>query len=749
MRATDRTGLAIGVAAVLAALTLIPLSTDHAFVPLAAVLIAAGAAVTVGLRRARIGSGTVILAQILVVVLASVLLSLTMPGAGESWVEHYPSLWAAGIEHMRTQASPMNANDGVTLIFVTALAVVWILTDLLADGIGRPAWAIAPLATPFLVPAIGLGNDTGIPSFLCVAAGYLLILVAAGLNSSARWTRGLSRDSADGQRTAAPVIWRAAGWLVGPAVLAAVVFGVALPTLALGGLGIGNGPGGHGPLQLTDPTLDLKRNLNEPEDRVVIRYQTNQAGGVYLRLASLPQFSSAGWTSSQIQLDDGNTLPTIPGLGSVPSQRRSTTITVGDFGSQYLPLPYAPINFQAQGDWSYDPESLIVVNKNERPNDLRGLRYSVQSVDITPDPAGLERAGVGTPANSDITGRIPDNLPADLIQKSRDVTKDAKSPAARAAAIQAYLRSGEFTYSKEQLPGSGYQALENFLFKDKTGYCEQFAASMAMMARAVGIPSRVSVGFLPGHQDGDTWTVSSNDMHAWPELYFAGYGWVRFEPTPASVTGTAPAWTVQTKAAEKPTTSASPSSSASRSASASESAAAPTQQPTTTTGTTRRLAWVKPLLSGLGGLIVLAILAAPATIRVRRRHARLTRDVPRSNRAAGLTDTQVEDAWAEIRDTVLDFGGSWPDGSPRAIGAAIGERLDTDESASMGRVATLVERSRYARSFAEAGGPGELADLTGQIRHGIAAPAGPVRKLLAFAFPRSVFRRTPPDPPST
>ena len=109
----------------------------------------------------------------------------------------------------------------------------------------------------------------------------------------------------------------------------------------------------------------------------------------------------------------------------------------------------------------------------------------------------------------------------------------------KAAAIQAFLRGGDFTYSTEPLPGSGYQALENFLLRDRRGYCEQFASAMAMMARVVGIPSRVAVGFLPGEREGDSWKVSIRDMHAWPELYFAGYGWVRFEPTPASVTGAA------------------------------------------------------------------------------------------------------------------------------------------------------------------------------------------------------------------
>ena len=83
-----------------------------------------------------------------------------------SWFEHYPALWAAGIEHMRTQASPMAPDDGVKLIFVTAIGLIMIMTDLLVSGVHRPAWAIAPPATLFLVPALGLGTDTGVFSFL-------------------------------------------------------------------------------------------------------------------------------------------------------------------------------------------------------------------------------------------------------------------------------------------------------------------------------------------------------------------------------------------------------------------------------------------------------------------------------------------------------------------------------------------------------------------------------------------------------
>jgi hypothetical protein len=134
-------------------------------------------------------------------------------------------------------------------------------------------------------------------------------------------------------------------------------------------------------------------------------------------------------------------------------------------------------------------------------------------------------------------------------------------------------------------------------------------------------------------------------------------------------------------------------------------------------------------------VLLLLILAAPATVRVRRRSNRLS--------GTGPAEEQVEAAWAEIRDTVVDYGGSWPDGSPRAIGQEMANRLDEDESESMSRVATLVERSRYAQTFDDGGVVNELPKMTSDIRHGVAAPTNWRHKAKALLFPRSLFRRTP------
>lgn len=741
MRATDRTGLAVTAAVALASLTAGPLSRDESYLGTAWFLMAALTVLTMGLRRLQLGVGTVLAAQLATVVLSTVVLASLLSGPDAGPFGRVTLLWGRGIAHMQQTAAPMPANDGVDLIFVTVILALWVICDLLVVGLERPAWGLAPLATVFAVSAIGLSTDSGLGSFLCVAVGYLVILVADGLNTSARWTRGLSRDSADGFGTATPVVWRAAGYIGVPAVILTLLFGVALPTLSLPGFGFGNGSGGSGSLQLVDPTLDLRRNLNQPSDRTVIRYTTSQRGGHYLRMASLPELTDAGWGQVPMSLSEQQPLPAIPGLELEEPEPRTTTIEVLDFGSDYLPLPYAPRSFTAPGEWAYDPNSLIVLSNGSRftRNDaIRNLTYEVESVDIAPNADRFSAVGAGTPSDGTVTDVIPADLPQSIRTLTDQVTATAQTDAGRAAAIQAFLRGRDFTYSTQTLPGTGFGALENFLLRDRRGYCEQFAAAMAAMARVVGIPSRVAVGFLPGQRTGDVWEVSIRDMHAWPELYFEDYGWVRFEPTPAIVTDAAPDWTVPQ--AVSPSTGPSASASADPSSSAAPGGGpteAPEQTPTDG-GADAGATWPRTLGMVAGGLALLALLAAPATIRVRRRASRLDGE--------GAIEEQVEEVWAEIRDTVVDYGGAWPAGSPQQIGSEVATRLEPEESRSMSQVATLVERSRYARTVLDpntngSGAADGLTTMATGIRRGIAGPVSVRRKILATVLPKSLFRR--------
>ena len=149
---------------------------------------------------------------------------------------------------------------------------------------------------------------------------------------------------------------------------------------------------------------------------------------------------------------------------------------------------------------------------------------------------------------------VPEDLPEVITTRAREVTRDAESDFAKAVALQDWFRQdGGFRYSLEQRSGSGMDLLAYFVTDDRVGYCEQFAAAMAAMGRALDIPSRVVVGFLDGTTQPDGRILyTSDDRHAWPEMYFSGVGWVRFEPTPGQRAGATPPWTRQSANAATP-----------------------------------------------------------------------------------------------------------------------------------------------------------------------------------------------------
>ena len=132
---------------------------------------------------------------------------------------------------------------------------------------------------------------------------------------------------------------------------------------------------------------------------------------------------------------------------------------------------------------------------------------------------------------------LPNDLDPIVHELAVTVTAEEPTRFEKAVALQQWFREkGGFTYDDQVDLGNGTDDLVRFLTEGdggRTGYCEQFAAAMAVMARDLGIPARVAVGFLVPEQVGtDEYVYSAHDLHAWPELFFSGSGWVRFEPTP-------------------------------------------------------------------------------------------------------------------------------------------------------------------------------------------------------------------------
>ncbi len=131
--------------------------------------------------------------------------------------------------------------------------------------------------------------------------------------------------------------------------------------------------------------------------------------------------------------------------------------------------------------------------------------------------------------------QLPPGLDPRIKQLAEDVTMHASNPYDKAAAIELYLKS-HYAYTLDLRGDPGNDPLAYFLFTRRAGHCEYFASAMAIMLREIGIPSRYATGFLPGEFNdiGGDYIIRASDAHAWVEVYFPGYGWMTFDPTPGS-----------------------------------------------------------------------------------------------------------------------------------------------------------------------------------------------------------------------
>lgn len=697
------------------------------------VLVAIGAA----LRVARMRAWAIHTVQ--AVVLLGALVGSASMGA---YRPGFQGMIRLAAQQFRTEAPPLSTTAGARWALVALIGVLAIVIDLLVDSLRAPAWAIIPLTGMYLIPLFTL--DTGLPwwQFAALTVAYLALLTTETITREEEWTRGVGADSWKPPRLHGGV-WRAAAWIGVPALVLALVVGSVAPRFGRAP-SIGTRSGG-GPIQMQDPTLDLTRDLNESDPRPVLSYTTSDGQGVYLRMAALTVVGASGWKMPSVSLTTGS-LPDSPGA-AVATSKLTTSVTIGSFDSEYLPAPYAPKTIDASGQWAHDDGTLMILSiaDSGRRQATRNLSYRVVSDVVTPDADQFSTAMAGTPVLEAATvSDVPSDVPKSIVDLTEKITRGAPSDAIKAARIQAYLTDPKvFTYDTTAPAGSGYEVLENFLFKSHSGYCIHFAAAMALMARIAGIPSRVAVGFTPGTKVGDHYEVTTRNAHAWPELYFADYGWVRYEPTVA--VAAAPDWTTVTNPVSpsaQPTESATVATNApTDAASASRRAATPTASAPAGASAdgTAGIEWGLVLRWVVGVLIVAAIVCAPMLTRMGLRRRRLSPKRPDADR--------IDGAWDEVAALARDLGRLWPAGSPASAAARLGERSSAPAAAALARLAHWVELRRYARSLpAGAEVAGDVAVVRSQWR----ADASVGRRLAALLLPASLAHRprrtTLPDP---
>ncbi|MEU0214766.1 DUF3488 and transglutaminase-like domain-containing protein [Streptomyces sp. NPDC006265] len=651
-------------------------------------------------------------------------------------------------------------SDGIRLMLVGGVLIIGLLVDTLAVTFRSAAPAGLPLLALYSVAAGLSDGGTDWLWFLVAAAGYLMLLLAEGRDRLSQWGRvfGGAPRTAGGEPSGAVAPIRT-GRRIGVVALGiALVVPLGLPAMNGGlldsvGAGAGGGPGGGGTISAVNPLVSLRDSLNADEDQQVLSVRTKMAdvSDLYLRIVSLDDFDGTTWKPSRRSIaavPDG-TFPDPVGLS--PDVKRTevdTTITAADWYAQdWLPMPYPPSGVRISGNWRYEPLGMTLVG--DHGQNTRGLTYQVKSLNVRPTAEQLASAG---PPPADVERdftELPDSLPSVVGRTARKVTAGAADPYDQAVKLQDWFAvTGGFEYDTQVQVGSGSQAIARFL-KDKQGFCVHFSFAMAAMARSLGIPARVAVGFAPGSPQADgSVSVGLRDAHAWPELYFEGVGWTRFEPTPNR--GSIPSYTLP----DNPDSSAPDQARPSRSASTAPSAA-PSASETCTpeqkkldggcAGESPQAAlptddggpkWYAFLAWALAGLAVLALPLAPMLWRLRTRTARLGAH-GRSEADAALHTLAV---WQELTDTAWDYGIT-PDESqtPRKAAARIvrlGD-LDATAAASVHRVANGVEQVLYAPH------PRPVAGLTDDVRRataGLGAAAGRAARLRALLAPRSTVR---------
>ncbi len=581
-----------------------------------------------------------------------------------------------GAERIIGGSAPLPPHPGLMFLLAAAVVIAALIADWLVIGAGHPAAAAAPIFALYAVPAVGLATPMLFTEFAAAAAGYLLVLAAGAASGGA-----VRLVTVAATTTAVAVAALGVTWLVARQ----------LPEL--------RAPESAAPLQMSDPSLDLKRNLVQGSTDVVLRHRS-EAGADYLKLATMPRFSVDGFGLQDVRVATGR-LPGPPGLTGGRGTPRVTDIEVGAFASEWLPVPFVPTGFDAAGEWGFalDTLDVMALQSDNRGRATSDLDYQVRSLDIRPGAEEIAAASTSANGHEAHLDLVP-QLPARVAELAEEITAEAPTAGAKALAIEEYLTSDRFTYSLASTStGDGLATIDDFLFRSRSGYCEQFAGSMAIMARAVGIPSRLAVGFVPGTLDEATgwYEVTARDLHTWPELWLDGWGWVAFEPTPARGLPTvveggtaAPTVTVAPTAETTPTPTA-------------EATPTPTAAPGQPSGGPGAgagdlwWAWLLVLVALAGGGWWLAPLLG-------RRYRRWERLRPNPDaRAATIA------AWDEIRDTVLHARMRWPSGSPRYAAERLAPRLagDAEAQESLHRLALAAERALFDRpdAFAAADGP--------------------------------------------
>jgi transglutaminase-like putative cysteine protease len=420
-------------------------------------------------------------------------------------------------DQFSTAVAPVAYVGGWSLLAAIGTGLAVLLGDTFAFRARARGEALVPAGVLFVfVAAVGVSRHRVGLTLALVAAGVLAAaLLRARFAQPPRTVLGRPRRALGITVPAAAAVGTAVvvgAWAIGPR----------LPGAGADALIDTKGRGG-GVTEVLNPLVDIRARLvdRSASELFVVR----ASAPAYWRATGLSNFDGETW-----DLPDGGSLEDADGTlanaapGSTELVQR---IEIRGLGGDLLPAAAEPTRVVSGEGVQWAPEASTLVHDD--PALKPGDRFEVVSAIPNPSPEQLRSATSNLPPDP-IYLALPEGFPNSVRNDAVEVTAGAPSTYDAMVALQNWFRSN-FEYSLEVPQGHGTSAIEAFL-RQRIGYCEQFAGTFAAMARSLGVPARVAVGFTPGLGEGGEFTVLGKNAHAWPEVWFDELGWVPFEPTP-------------------------------------------------------------------------------------------------------------------------------------------------------------------------------------------------------------------------
>jgi transglutaminase-like putative cysteine protease len=433
----------------------------------------------------------------------------------------------------REREAPAPVEPGFVVATSMTVWVIAFVADWGAFRTGVSFEALLPPATLFLFASVlGAEGQRGLGAAVFVGAAMLFLLLHRTWRQedSASWAalqQQRGRWSLVSTGLVLAVLSVVAGACVGPSLPGAGADPI-FPWRDLG-----DQPEAR---VVLSPLVDIRGRLVEQSNLQVFTVQTDNGEGYYWRLTALDAFDGTIWKSTYDTSEADGELPeSLP--PETPAEVVRQDFTIQGLGQIWLPNAYAARSIDVENDMAvkFDEASgTLIVPADLTTSD--DLQYTVESA-VPNFSEALRDAPTDIPqAILDRYTQLPGDFSEAVTELAQTLALGAETQFDKAMELQRYLRGFEYTTDIQR--GHGNNAMERFLLdreNGQRGYCEQFAASFAAMARVLGIPARVAVGFTEGDEDDNQpglFRVMGRNAHAWPEVYFEGEGWVPFEPTP-------------------------------------------------------------------------------------------------------------------------------------------------------------------------------------------------------------------------